>query len=107
MLDTRGHVVSLSVSAAGLLGCSDVGVIGRPLLAVIDVVDFDTGESRPDYADRVAPLGVLGGQGLMRSLLRVRRPDGSVATIDASSAPLHDVHGTVVGSLSFLATLGG
>jgi PAS domain S-box-containing protein len=107
VLDAHGHVVSLSAAATGLLGCSDVAVIGRPLLTVIDVVDFDTGASDPDYAGRVAPLAVLGGQGLMRSLLRVRHPDGSVLTLDASSAPLHDVHGGVVGSLTFLATLGG
>jgi len=107
VLDAHGRVLSLSVSGASLLGCSDVGVIGRPLLSVVDVVDFETGASGPDYAVRVAPLAVLvEGTGLMRSLLRVRLDDGSVRTVDAAAAPIHDVHGSLVGSVTFLASLG-
>ena len=108
VIDARGQVLSLSASAAELLGCSDAGVIGRQLLDVVDLVDFETGGSRPDYATRIAPVAVLtAGAGLMRSLLRVRHRDGSRLTIDASSAPLHDVQGEVVGSLTFLASVRG
>lgn len=108
VVDDQGQVLSLSASAAELLGCSDAGVIGRPLVDVVDLVDFETGASRPDYASRVAPIAVLAnGNGLMRSLLRVRHRDGSKVTIDASSAPLHDVRGDIIGSLTFLAAVRG
>ena len=108
VVDTQGQVISLSASAADLLGCSDAGVIGRRLTDVIDLVDFETGASRPDYAARVAPLAVLAnGNGLMRSLLRVRHRDASRVTIDASSAPLHDVRSEIIGSLTFLAAVRG
>jgi len=107
VLDLHGRVLALSVAAAALLGCCDVGVIGRPLLSVVDVVDFDTGRSGPDYAPRVAPLAVLAeGTGLVRSLLRVRQRDGSARTLDASASPLHDVHGALIGSVTFLSVLG-
>jgi hypothetical protein len=90
-----------------MFGWADVGVVGRPLLTVADIVDFDTGASDPDYAARIAPLAVLGGDALMRSLLRVRRGDRAVVTLDTSSAPIHDVDGAVVGSVTFFAMLGG
>src|SRR3954468_13449972 len=108
VVDTDGQVLSLSASAAELLGCSGAGGIGRPLVEVVDLVDFETGASRPEYAARVAPLAVLtNANGLMRSLLRVRHRDGSRMTIDASSAPLHDVRGEIIGSLTFLAAVRG
>lgn len=108
VVDSDGQVISLSASAAELLGCSDAGVIGRPLLDVIDLVDFETGGLKPDYASRIAPLAVLtNSDGLMRSLLRVRHRDGSRLTIDASAAPLHDVRGEIIGSISFLAPVRG
>jgi PAS domain S-box-containing protein len=108
VLDGDGQVLSLSTSAADLLGCSDAGVIGRRLLDVIDLVDFDTGTSSPDYAARIAPLAVLtAGSGLMRSLLRVRQSDGTRLTVDASAAPIHDVRGETVGSFTFLAPVRG
>jgi PAS domain-containing protein len=108
VVDVQGRVLSLSASAAELLGCSDAGVIGRPLLDVLELVDFETGAGRPDYSARVAPLAVLAtGNGLMRSLLRVRHRDASRLTIDASSAPLHDVRSEIIGSLTFLAAVRG
>jgi PAS domain-containing protein len=108
VLDAQGQVLSLSSSAAELLGCSDVGVIGRRLLDVIDLVDFETGSSSPDYATRIAPLAVLvPTSGLMRSLLRVRQHQGAPLTVDASAAPIHDVRGETVGSFTFLAPVRG
>jgi PAS domain-containing protein len=104
LLDAAGRVLAVSTTAAGLLGCSEGGVIGRHLLDVVDVVDFDSGTSSPDYAVRIAPVAVLAnGGGLMRSLFRVRRRDGEQATVDAAAAPLHDDRGRVVGSMTFLA----
>jgi PAS domain-containing protein len=106
LLDDQGRVVSLSSSAGRLLGCGTQGVTGRRLLTLLDLLDFDTGASAPDYAHRVAPLAVLqDGAGLVRSLLRVRHPDGAVHTIDAAGAPLHDADGRLVGSLTLLAAL--
>jgi PAS domain S-box-containing protein len=108
VVDAQEQVLSISASAAELLGCSDAGVIGRPLLDVIELVDFDTGSPRPDYAARISPLTVLqSGVGLNRSLVRVRHRDGTRVTIDASAAPLHDVRGQVVGSITFLAQVRG
>lgn len=108
VLDIDGRVLSVSSSAADVLGCSDVAVIGRPLLDVIDLVDFETGGSQPDYAARIAPLAVLApNHGLMRSLLRVRRHGNVGRTVDVSSAPLHDANGQTVGSFTFLASVHG
>jgi PAS domain-containing protein len=108
VLDRDGQVLSMSAAAADLLGCSDIGVIGRGLLDVIEVVDFDSGGPNPDYAARVAPLAVLTkGSGLMRSLLRVRRRDAVRVTLDASSGPIHDGAGWTVGSITFLAPVQG
>jgi len=108
LLDCHGRVVALSPRAGRVLGCGTDGVPGRPLLTLIDLVDFHTGESSPDYAERVAPLAVLQeGIGLVRSLLRVRLPDGSVRTVDAASGPLHDADVGLVGSVTLLAPLGG
>jgi PAS domain-containing protein len=108
LLDDQGRAVSVSASAGLLFGCVADGVIGRHLLAILDLVDFDTGASAPDYALRVAPLAVLkDGAGLVRSLLRVRHADGQVHTLDAAAAPLHDADGRLVGSLTHFAPLGG
>lgn len=107
VVDGQGRIVSLSASGAELLGCSGSGVIGRHLLDVVELVDFDTGAVNPEYAARIAPLGVIGANGLMRSLVRVRHRDGSTVTIDASSAPLHDAHGDGIGSITFVAAIRG
>ena len=104
VLDATGAVVSVSPAAIDALGCADRAVRGRRLLDVIDVVDFDTGASHPDYAVRITPLATLGGRGLMRSLMRLRAPDGSLTTLDSTSAPLHDDTGETIGSVSFFAT---
>ncbi|HET7310302.1 MAG TPA: PAS domain-containing protein [Mycobacteriales bacterium] len=108
LLDDQGRVVSLSASAGRLLGCGTDGVAGRELLPLLNLLDFDTGASAPDYAHRLAPLAVLKeGAGLVRSLLRVRHADGEVHTLDAAAAPLHDADGRLVGSLTLFASLGG
>jgi PAS domain S-box-containing protein len=104
VLDSRGCVVSASAAAIEALGCSDQPVRGRRLLDVIDVVDLDSGASHPEYAVRITPLATLGGRGLMRSLMRLRHPDGSLVTLDSSSAPLHDDAGQTIGSISYFAT---
>jgi len=107
VLDPHAQVLSMSVSAAELLGCTE-GVIGRRLLDVVEVVDFDTGRAAPDYAQRIAPIAVLTtGTGLMRSLMRIRQRDGMSVTVDTASAPIHDATGTTVGSFTFFAQVRG
>ena len=107
VLDTHGRVVSISLPAGALLGCGTEGVAGRPFLTLVDLVDFHTGESKPEYAERVAPLAVLQeGIGLVRSLLRLRLPDGRVRTLDVAGSALHDSAGGTVGSLALFAALG-
>ena len=104
LLDAAGRVLAMSPAAITLLGCADGGAVGRSLLDVVDVVDFDSGTSSPDYAARIAPIAVLSNAGgLMRSLLRVRNRDGVRVTVDAAAAPLHDARGRLVGSLTFFA----
>lgn len=105
VLDPDGAVVSISPAATELLGCGDGAVIGRQLLDVIDVVDLETGESKPDYASRITPLASLHGPGLVRSLLRVRHQDDTLVTVDTASSPIHDVSAAVVGSVTFLAPI--
>lgn len=108
VLDAEGKVASISAAAAELLGCGDTAVVGRVLLEVLELVDFDTGGVRPDYAPRIAPVAVLSnGSGLVRSLIRLRRADGGRLTIDASAAPIHDARGETVGSFTFLAPVRG
>jgi PAS domain S-box-containing protein len=105
VLDPSGAVVSISTAALELLGCAETSVVGRRLLDVIEVVDLDTFAPDPEYAERIPPLAVLGGRGLMRSLLRVRHSDDALVTVDVSSAPIHDETGVGVGSVSFLASM--
>lgn len=107
VLDADGHVLSVSPSASELLGTAASGVIGRRLLEVVEIVDFDYGGAA-DYAARIAPVAVLNeGSGLMRSLMRVRLRDGSRVTLDTSSAPVHDATGRTTGSVTFLAPVVG
>lgn len=105
VLDPGGRVVSLSAAAGALLDCSGAGVIGRRLADIVTLIDLDTGEADPDYAERIPPLAALAG-GNSRSLIRVRHSDDGTLSLDVVSVPLHDALGQVVGSLSFLARLG-
>jgi PAS domain S-box-containing protein len=105
VVDAAGAVVSISVAAVELLGCGDGVVIGRPILDVVNPIDLDSGASHPEYAARLTPLAVLTEPGLARSFMRVRHPDGGVVTIDSSSAPVHDVNGRVLGSVTFIAAI--
>ncbi len=105
VVDVNGVVISISVAAVELLGCGDATVIGCHILDVLRLVDLETGAANPDYGARITPLAVLDQPGLSRSLLRVRHPDGSLVTLDSSSAPVHDVTGYPLGSVTFLAPI--
>jgi PAS domain S-box-containing protein len=105
VLDLNGLVISISVAGVSLLGCGDAAVIGRHIVEVINLIDLETGAPHPDYATRIPPLAVLNGPGLSRSLIRVRHENGEVATLDTSSAPIHDVNGYLLGSVSFVTPI--
>jgi PAS domain S-box-containing protein len=105
VLDLNGLVISISVAAVSLLGCGDAAVIGRHIIEVINLIDLETGAPHPEYATRIPPLAVLNGPGLSRSLIRVRHDNGDVATLDTSSAPIHDVNGYLLGSVSFVTPI--
>lgn len=105
VLDSNGLVIGISVAGVELLGCGDAAIIGRHLLDVINLVDLESGASRPEYAPRIPPLVVLDGPGLARSITRVRHEDDAIVTLDTSSAPIHDVAGQLVGSVTFIAPI--
>jgi PAS domain S-box-containing protein len=105
VLDLNGLVISISVAAVSQLGCGDAAVIGQHITAVIKLVDLETGAPHPEYASRIPPLAVLNGPGLGRSLIRVRHDNGEVVTLDTSSAPIHDVNGYLLGSVSFVTPI--
>jgi PAS domain S-box-containing protein len=105
VLDVNGVVISISVAAVELLGCGDAAVIGHHLLEVVNLIDLETGASHPAYEARITPLAVLEGAGLARSLMRVRHEDGTIVTLDTSSAPIHDVNAHLLGSVSFIAPI--
>jgi PAS domain S-box-containing protein len=105
VLDADGVVVSVSVAGVDLLGSGDMAIMGRHLLDVIDLVDLESGASDPEYAPRITPLVVLRSPGLARSLMRLRHHDGAVVTLDTSSAPIHDVTGQVIGSVTFVSPI--
>ncbi len=107
LVDTAGRVVSISASGAAVLGCAAATVTGRPLLDVVTLVDFATGEAPADYAARIPPLSALKFATLVRGLLRVRAAGDRLVTVDAVAAPLHDGAGEVVGSITFLAPVAG
>lgn len=105
VVDPEGLLVSLSVPAADLLGCTGAGVIGRSLLDVVRLVDFETGDPFPEYSRRIPSLGVLASRGLMRGLMRVHHPDGRRLTLDAVAAPIHDAGSAVIGSVTYLSLI--
>jgi PAS domain S-box-containing protein len=105
VVDSNGIVISISVAAVELFGCGDAAIIGRHILDVVQLVDLETGAADPDYASRITALAVLDQPGLARSLMRVRHADGSLVTLDSSSAPVHDVTGYPLGSVTFLAPI--
>ena len=106
-LDAGGRVLAASAAAADLVVSSGADrVVGRHLLDVLDLVDFNpTPGDASMYADRIPPLLALASNALSRGLLRVRTPRGTV-TLDAVAAPVHDAGGALVGAVAFLAKLG-
>ena len=95
LLDGTGRVAAVSDAAAVLLdGPGDA--VGRPLADVVTALDF-TAAGTPDPVPEQAlvPLRALRTGALARGLLRLRRPDGGVATYDVVAVPLADLGGAL------------
>jgi PAS domain-containing protein len=105
VLDPYGALAAISVPAADLLGCTGSSVLGRSLLDVVRLVDFEDGDPHPEYARRIPSLAVLSSRGLMRGLLRVEHVDGQRLTLDAVAGAIHDAGSAVVGSVTFLSLI--
>jgi len=105
VLDRDGLVLGISLAAIELIGYGDAAVVGHHILDVFNLVDLENGSPRPEYAPRIPPLVVLDGPGLARSITRVRHVDDAIVTLDTSSAPIHDVAGQLVGSITFIAPI--
>jgi PAS domain S-box-containing protein len=105
VLDVGGAFISVSVAGVELLGSGDSTIIGRHILDVVKLVDLETGAANPEYAPRITPLVALENPGLARSLMRVRHDGATVVTLDASSAPIHDAAGDLLGSMTFISPI--
>jgi hypothetical protein len=69
------------------------------------VVDFSSAAEPIGEHAVVPPTQAIEAAVLSRGLMRLRRIDGVTVTIDAVSAPLHEIGGDVIGSLTFFASL--
>lgn len=105
LLDTQAAVAAASPAFAELVGVPMAELVGAQLFdTVLRVLDFNGGLPVPaEEVSRVPPLLALSAGALARSLLRVRRPDGTCLTLDAVSSPLHTASAEgVQGSVTFL-----
>ena len=107
VLDREGRVAGVSWSAATLFGEPADGILGRNLLEdVLRVIDFTDAAGTGDvYGRGIPPVAALRDNHLSRGLLRLLRPAGDRITLDAVAAPIHGQLQTVVGSITFFASL--
>jgi hypothetical protein len=107
VLDNSFTVVAASPGCAGLLSVVAADAVGRRLLDVLPLLDFNTAGGRlpKSEVDKIPPLAAISTGMLARGLLRVPGPDNVPTTVDAISVPLRDPDG-VAGSLTFFAPVG-
>ncbi len=106
VVDVRGHFVGLSSAAGVLLGRDHFSIIGRRLVDELDLVDFSiAAESLEGHLAQVPPLVALSAGALSRGLVRLRRGDGVIVTLDIVASPLHGTDGSLIGSLCFMSLL--
>jgi diguanylate cyclase (GGDEF)-like protein/PAS domain S-box-containing protein len=93
--DRDRRITHMNPVACEMTGWPLAEALGLVLDRVVDLIDFDDGHSQLKkfhIEDSIAshksqnPLGV-------------RRPDGSICTVDASSAPIHDRDGNLTGGV--------
>jgi len=105
LLDDQATVAAASPAFAELVGVPVAALTGARLFdSVLRVLDWGAeAPVRAEEAARVPPLLALSAGALARSLLRVRRRDGTCLTLDAVSSPLHGrPEDGIVGSVTFL-----
>lgn len=108
VLDRDGRIAGVSTSAAALVDEEPAALVGRRLVGdVFAIVDFSAAAQPLGDRAHVPPTQALAAGVLSRGLIRIRRPDGTTATLDAISAPLHDSDGAIIGSLTFFAPVAG
>jgi len=107
VLDTDFIVVSASPGCVGLLSVAPVDAVGRRLVDVIRLLDFNSPSGRlpESEVDKIPPLAAISTGMLARGLLRVAGPDAVPTTVDAIAVPLQDSD-SVAGSLTFFAPVG-
>ncbi|GAB2580776.1 hypothetical protein Aab01nite_57520 [Paractinoplanes abujensis] len=108
IIDRSTAIIAVSVSGGELLGVGKPPeVIGKPLGAVLRLIDFTAtaGELEDADADKIPPLLALRTERLARGLLRVvPGPGESPLTVDAIATPLFD-NERVAGSMTFLSAV--
>ena len=92
--DREGRIVRMNPQAEAIAGLAEADAAGRPLVAVLPLLDADTGEPLPDPAQRVLRAG--------RAVAAVRRgllvaPDGRELLIEDSGAPITRRDGSISG----------
>jgi len=105
LLDLAATVTAASPAFAEMVGMSVHQLAGASLFGtVLQVLDFNGGLPVPaGEVSRVPPLVALSAGALARSLLRVRRRDGTSLTLDAVSSPLRGgPENAVQGSMTFM-----
>lgn len=107
VLDTSFTVVAASPGCVGLLSVVAADAVGRRLLDVLRLLDFNTSSGRlpESEVEKIPPLAAISTGMLARGLLRVPGPDAVPSTVDAISVPLLDPDG-VAGSLTFFSPVG-
>jgi len=107
VLDVDFIVVAASPGCAGLLNVAPAEAVGRRLVDVIRLLDFNTTSGRlpESEVEKIPPLAAISTGMLARGLLRIPGPDNVPAMADAVSVPLRDPGG-VAGSLTFFALVG-
>ena len=97
LLDAEGCLVAVSGAAAALLQL-DHDSIGRPLVDVVELVDFTAAAATLSSSAPLPMLTAMQTGRLTRAVIRVRTADRRCTTYDVISAPLIENGG----SLSFL-----
>jgi hypothetical protein len=100
VIDGESVVVALSPACQEMLDLHRPA-IGRPLLEVLQLLDFSNpgGALSQGETRKIPPLLALDSGQLARGLMRVQCREGP-CTVDAVATPLHDGSGPV-GSLTF------
>ena len=108
IIDTSTAIMAVSASCCELLGFGKPAeVLGKPLGAVLRLIDFTAGagELEESDADKIPPLLAVRTERLARGLLRVvPGPDEAPLTVDAIATPLFEAE-LVVGSLTFFSAV--